>query len=327
MTGFILISIALIIGLILIAAAYFTAKFYSDKKTENKHWREYDPVQLGDIGSVSKLSILPLCEYYTDSQELTGEPGVSYLITAGEKKILMDVGYNQRKIHPSPLLHNMEKLKINLNDLDCIFITHLHRDHIGGSKNERKKTFSLSAADIDLNGLEVYTPTAMTHPTASVNRIRKPEVLSQGIASIGPISRSLWLMGLTEEQSLAVNIKGKGIVLIVGCGHQRIERIIQRAKELFDVPIYGVIGGLHFPVTASRINFNIQRFFGTGKLPWQWISKSEVKESLNVIFQENISFIGLSPHDSCDWSLHLFREKFKDKFIEVKVGKEILIDA
>lgn len=315
------ISIA---GLIVIAIAYFTFKFHKDKKIEKKLWKEYAPRKL-DIGSVDSLSILPLCEYYPASTELQGEPGVSYLVTAGENKILLDVGYNQGKKHPSPLLTNMEKLKVSFKDLSCIFITHLHRDHIGGNKNERKKTFSPSAADLDLNGLRVYTPTEMNHPTASLTQIREPKVLAKGIASIGPISRALWLLGLTAEQSLAVNVEGKGIVLIIGCGHQRIERIIQRTKELFDIPIYGIIGGLHYPVTASRMKFNMQRIFGTGKLPWQWISKEEIKASLSGILKENINIIGLSPHDSCDWSLNLFREKFEDKYIEIKVGKEISI--
>ena len=36
-------------------------------------------------------------------------------------------------------------------------------------------------------------------------------------------------------------------------------------------------------------SMNAQRFFGTGKLPWQWIPKSEVKTSLNIMLKENIS--------------------------------------
>lgn len=45
-------------------------------------------------------------------------------------------------------------------------------------------------------------------------------------------------MGYVLEQSLAVNVEGKGIVLIIGYGHQTIEKIIERAQELFDEPIY-----------------------------------------------------------------------------------------
>jgi len=78
--------------------------------------------------------------------------------------------------------------------------------------------------------------------------IRQPLKISEGIVSIGPIRRSLWLMGLIAEQTLAINVENKGIVLIVGCGHQKVERILKRAEDLFDIPIYGIIGGLHYPV-------------------------------------------------------------------------------
>jgi len=61
------------------------------------------------------------------------------------------------------------------------------------------------------------------------------------------------MMGYTAEQNLAINIKDKGLALIVGCGHQRIERVIERAKQLFDIPIYAIIGGLHFPIKGGRI--------------------------------------------------------------------------
>ena len=42
----------------------------------------------------------------------------------------------------------------------------------------------------------------------------EPRVLRPGIASIGAIPRYLFLVGYTEEQSLAINVQGKGIVLI-----------------------------------------------------------------------------------------------------------------
>ncbi len=52
-----------------------------------------------------------------------------------------------------------------------------------------------------------------------------------------------------------------------------LERAVARTEALFDEPLYGVIGGLHFPVTGSRIKGGVQRVIGTGK------------------------------HDSCDWSV------------------------
>lgn len=311
--------VALLFGLLIIP----TIKFWNEKRQEETLWNDYKPQKIHDPGTVRNLSILPLIDYYPNQDCLEGEPGVAYLITADDKKILFDVGFNKNQEHPSPLLKNMNRIGVTVHDIDFIYISHLHRDHIGGTKNERKRTFSLSSQDVDLKGKRAYTPTKMNHPTAKIEAVNGPLKIAEGIVSIGPIHRSLWLTELTAEQALAINVEGKGIVLIVGCGHQKIERIIKRAEDLFDIPIYGIIGGLHYPVTVSRMKFNIQRMFGTGKLPWQRITKSEVETSLASLIKKNLSIIGLSPHDSCDWTLNLFKKALGSKYQDIKVGKKI----
>jgi 7,8-dihydropterin-6-yl-methyl-4-(beta-D-ribofuranosyl)aminobenzene 5'-phosphate synthase len=120
-------------------------------------------------------------------------------------------------------------------------------------------------------------------------------------------------------------VEGKGIVLIVGCGHQTIDRVIKRTNEVLDIPIYGLIGGLHYPVRGQRDHFPGQKMLGTGKLPWQRIREDEVEATIARLRSLNISLIGISAHDSCDWTLEKFKDSFQDIYREVVVGKEILI--
>ncbi len=219
----------------------------------------------------------------------------------------------------------MRKLGVSLEDINAIFISHLHLDHVGGMQAQKNKTFSLSADDIDLNGIAAYVPTSMSHPSAKITVVEGPITIAPGILSIGPINRALWFMGITPEQALAINVAGKGIVLVVGCGHQSVERLLKRTEELFDIHIYGIIGGLHYPVTASRMKFNIQRVFATGKLPWQRIEKAEAEKTLSELLKRNLGVVGISAHDSCDWTMDLFRDAFKGQYREVRVGDEIVI--
>ncbi len=300
-----------------------TIKFAGDKRLEEKSWKENKPEKIENPGSFKDLRILPLIDYYTDNDDLEGEPGVAYLISADNKRILFDVGYNPANEHPSPLLGNMGKLGIETTDIDGIVISHKHVDHVGGIKAVRNNTFLISGEDIDLNGVKAFVPGKMSHLTAEIEVTEKPKKIAMGIATIGTINRALWLMGLTTEQALAVNVEGKGLVLIVGCGHQRIERIIKRTQEILDIPIYGVIGGLHYPVQASRMKFDMQRMLGTGKLPWQRIKRDEVQVSIDELKKLDLKLVGLSAHDSCDWSLTKFRDEFKDKYTDIVVGKEI----
>jgi len=288
--------------------------------------------KLSSPGTVEALSILPLVDYYTDNTDLKTEPGVSYLISADDTKILMDVGFNKKKEHPSPLLHNMETLGISASDLDMIFFSHLHLDHVGGMTEQKEKTFSLSQGPVSIPNVPVYSPIEISasrwNPGPENHVIADPTVLKDGIVSIGIIPRYLFLMGHTLENSLAINVAGKGIALIIGCGHQTIERIIERALDLFDEPIYAIIGGLHYPVNGGRIMIgplNIQRIVGSDRPPWISIQESDVKSAIAAIKKVSPKIVALSPHDSSDWCIDQFKQAFGDTYVDVKVGQKITL--
>lgn len=325
MFKYVLYPLLTIILIILVVISLITVRFYKDKRAERQFLAEYKLGKMQDIGQVANLKILPLIDYYSSNDKLVGESGVSYLIEADQKKILFDVGFNRENLHPSPLLKNMQELSILPSELDSVFISHLHVDHVGGPKAKKESTFAISGEDIDMKGIKAYTPTQMVHKSAGIEIITKPTKIAAGIVSLGPIKRAIWAMGLTDEQALAINVKDKGIVLIVGCGHQSIEKVIEQTEQLFDIPIYAVLGGLHFPVTKRQGDpvFNIRRYIGTGTLPWQGIKESGVNNTIEFLKNKNIRYIGISAHDSCDWTLDRFRDSFGDNYIDILVGKVI----
>ena len=315
---YILLIIFLIIGL---SVLIFSIKFYKAAKIVEIGWEQSQVDTIKDVGSIKSLSIIPLVESNTKSDNLIGEPGVSYLIKADGKNILFDLGWNMKKEEQSPLLKNMDELGVTLNQINSIFISHNHPDHTGGKGI--KGSFALSEDDIKLTGVRAYIPLEMTHESASVEVIKEPKKIVKGIVSIGPISRAIWLAGIVEEQSLAINLEGKGIVLIVGCGHPSIERIVKRAEDLFAQPIYGVIGGLHYPITNPVTLKSIgQKILGP-KYPWQRYKKSEVKGAIRLLTEKDLKVVGISSHDSCDWTIKQFRDSFDEKYREVVVGEEI----
>jgi 7,8-dihydropterin-6-yl-methyl-4-(beta-D-ribofuranosyl)aminobenzene 5'-phosphate synthase len=285
---------------------------------------------LTSLGSVSQLKITPLIDWYTSKENLVGEMGVSWLVQADGNNILMDLGVNLKKEDPSPLERNMQSLNLKWQEIPYIFISHLHMDHVGGMAAQRAKTFVTSAGTTDLSHVTAFVPTRMTHPTAKIKLIEKPTALMPGVASEGPIARSIWAMGLTPEQALVVNVTGKGLVLIVGCGHQGLTRIIERAEETFNEPLYGIIGGLHYPVTVSRwIQWGLpmQKFIGTGKLPWQRVTKDDVRQSITYLQSKRPQLVSISAHDSCDWTIQEFKKAFKDSYQDLKVGLPITING
>ena len=315
-------------GFVLAAFGGAVVRFHLGRRRADRVWAAARYPKLKDVGTVQRLTILPLIDWYTARDPLIGEPGVSYLVRADDTTILFDVGYNVRGEHPSPLLRNMATLGVEVTEIDAVVISHAHEDHVGGRSHMMQRTFALSGQPVDLKGIPAYVPVPLSNPTARVTVVDGPLVIAPGVASMGPIPRQLFFFGWTPEQSLAVNVEGKGIVIIIGCGHSTLQRIVDRAEMLFDEPLYGIVGGLHYPVTASReVKFGLplQRILGTGKLPWDPINRQDVEAAIAYLQRRHPQLVALSPHDSCDWSIEAFRSAFGAAYQDVQVGKEIVV--
>lgn len=311
----ILIGILATMGAALVA---LTVRFRRYQQRADEVWDGFQPQPL-DLEPVERLTVTPLIDARTAGGELAGEAGVSYLVEAGDARVLFDLGFNARGETPSPLQRNAAALGADLGAVDAVVISHHHLDHVGGFRAQRAHSFVLPAVRLEEVGAPVYLPEPLQHPTANVQVVETPQRIAPGIATIGPIARALFLMGLTPEQALAVNLAGKGIVLIVGCGHQGVQRIVERAEALFDEPIYGLVGGLHFPVTGSAV----QRIAGADRPPWQPLTKDDVHEVIRYLQDKGLKRVALSPHDSCDWTLSAFQETWGPDFDIVTVGQRI----
>jgi 7,8-dihydropterin-6-yl-methyl-4-(beta-D-ribofuranosyl)aminobenzene 5'-phosphate synthase len=225
----------------------------------------------------------------------------------------------------------MKALGIKVEDFNYIIISHLHRDHVGGNKWVQKRTFSLSGTQINLEHVKAFTPVPMSHPTAQTTHVKGPQIIANGIASIGSIRNPLFFFGEVSEQALAINVEGKGIVIIVGCGHQGIQKIIDRVEVLFDTPIYGIIGGLHLPIPnfpgddPTWSGLPVFKFIVTKRPPWEPWHTDDRDYTLDYIKARNPKLVALSPHDSSMESIIAFKDTFKEAYVDIKVGKIIKI--
>lgn len=310
------------------AASLLTARYYLGRGRANEVWNTSNFMELNRLGSVDRLSVLPLVESFAVGDGLSVEPGVSYLVRAGNTTILFDFGYNMKGENPSPLLRNMESLGVGLGEIDKLFISHAHSDHIGGMSHQFGRTFALTAAPLDLGDVPVYTPVPLSCPTTRMVHVDDPQYVAKGVASTGRIPRQLFFLGWTQEQAMVVNVEDKGLVIISGCGHPTLERIVARVEMLFKIPVYGFIGGLHLPVTGSRekvLGLPVQKFIGTGLPPWRRIGHKDVNDAIDLLRQKGVQMVAVSAHDSCDWSLEQFRNAFGPAYRELEVGREITL--
>ena len=257
--------------------------------------------KIADLGTTRSLEILPLFEEATARDDLELEHGVSYLVKTDHLNILVDVGAT-----PARLSHNAQVLGAGAEDFDALFITHAHPDHVGGLSAWWSDSFVPGDPPLDLRGKRVYVPKALSRAGVEPIMVTQPQKIAQGVATIGAIAFSdLFPLSLktpqNAEQVLAVNVEGKGIVLIMGCGHPTVERIVARAQALFDEPIIGLVGGLHY----------------------EGMTQEQVQPHIAFVKALRPQLVAVSPHDSSLAALQAFREAFPDVFQELQVGRAI----
>jgi 7,8-dihydropterin-6-yl-methyl-4-(beta-D-ribofuranosyl)aminobenzene 5'-phosphate synthase len=211
---------------------------------------------------------------------MLAEHGLSLLVVVkvGGKThhILFDCGYSKVGVP-----HNVEMLGIELGKLEAIVLSHGHMDHTGalypiaeslgrsiplvlhpdaflspryfGLEDGRKLTCpqTLSRHEMETRGIEV------------IER-RSPSLVAEGaIAVTGEIERvtdfekglpnalverngKLEHDGILDDQSLVIKLKGKGLLVISGCGHAGIINTMLYAQKITGITtIHAVLGGFH----------------------------------------------------------------------------------
>jgi 7,8-dihydropterin-6-yl-methyl-4-(beta-D-ribofuranosyl)aminobenzene 5'-phosphate synthase len=295
---------------------------------------EVEPVR--NLGSTTTLKILPLIEYHGSDPALKTEVGVSYLIETDDHRILYDVGQNADGESPSPLEHNMEILGIELETIDMVFISHNHLDHVGGMHWQRNNTFSIGREQRPFPNpaTQLVAPDLLSYPGMATVYADKPMKVGNGVGSTGlgttgTIPRQL-VAGWIEEHALVVNVRGLGGVLIVACGHQTVPNLLKRYDEAFDEPLYGVLGGLHFPVPEGRISLgpiDVQRQLASGDGLFRPLEMADAQAQIALLKERGLGIIGISGHDSSDEVIAQVAEIFGEAYHHIRVGEAILISS
>lgn len=235
------------------------------------------------------MDITILFDNYLYKEGLQTGWGFSCLIEGLEKIILFDTGSDTR-VDGNILLSNMEKLGIEPKNIDIIFLSHEHYDHIGGldvllTKNPDSTIYF--PVSFSSGFKEKYSAKGIT--------ISESTEVCKDTHSTGEFGT--WM----KEQSLVLKTT-KGLVVITGCAHPGIVKTIEKVKELFKEEINLVMGGFHLA---------------------GW-SDSELKEVIN-----NFKGLGVKraapSHCSGERTIELFKQEYGENFVKLGVGRKLAI--
>jgi 7,8-dihydropterin-6-yl-methyl-4-(beta-D-ribofuranosyl)aminobenzene 5'-phosphate synthase len=147
--------------------------------------------------------------------------GFSCLVEVDGRQLLFDTG-GRGEI----LLKNLEALNLDPQKIPEVFISHAHRDHLGGL-----------AELLELNReVRVYLPGSCPRPAEAREVISVAGALeiSENFISTGELPGA--------EQSLVVKTEN-GLAVICGCSHPGVGTILTAASRFGRVA--ALIGGLH----------------------------------------------------------------------------------
>jgi 7,8-dihydropterin-6-yl-methyl-4-(beta-D-ribofuranosyl)aminobenzene 5'-phosphate synthase len=247
--------------------------------------------------------------------------GYSALVEYGGKRILFDTGNN-----PEIFAQNVKAAGVDLMKLDFVVISHRHLDHTAGlshllSVNPTVKIFAPKEAfgvfgsslpskfyrqkdslPEEMRYFDGHPEDTLafgtTWPKGKFVTVEGPLEVVPGVHLISLVSETVGTKEL-RELSMAIETP-EGMVVVAGCSHPGIEKIVEAAKGI-DQDVHMVFGGFHLPAATDQ---DIAR----------------IATALHDTFEVNRIAPG---HCTGEPAFYLFRHIWKDRYTYAGVGSVI----
>ncbi|HEX2841265.1 MBL fold metallo-hydrolase [Hyphomicrobium sp.] len=249
-----------------------------------------DAVGTRMVESVRKPAQLTvLFDAFGRNPALKKDWGYAALIEIAGRRILFDTG-NDAEIFK----HNVEALGIDLTTLDFVVLSHRHGDHTTGlsyllSVNPNvqiyapKENFGVFGSSLpstfyrkdeslpqDMRYFGGAPPDVLKFgkawPSAKLTLVEQTMQIAPGVHVISLVSDKPGTLEM-RELSLAIETP-EGVVVVVGCSHPGIERIVEAAKAI-DQRIHLIAGGLHLVTTPdAEIDRQLEALRKTYGVAW-----------------------------------------------------------
>jgi 7,8-dihydropterin-6-yl-methyl-4-(beta-D-ribofuranosyl)aminobenzene 5'-phosphate synthase len=234
------------------------------------------PTATGDL----KLTIL--FDNYPFDSRLSTQWGFAALVEYHGHTLLFDTGADG-----SMLLDNMKQLGADPRSVEAVIISHTHDDHTGG----------LQALLQTGSRPTVYTPPfsgLLKSVGAQTKLVEVTDALEifPGVHTTGPVN---------NEQALVVETRD-GTVVITGCAHPGVAKMVRQAQEVVPGKIALLAGGFHLYETSKE------------KLP-------SIIAELRQLGVEKV----LPCHCTGDEAIALFRTEYGENYVEGGVGRTVTL--
>jgi 7,8-dihydropterin-6-yl-methyl-4-(beta-D-ribofuranosyl)aminobenzene 5'-phosphate synthase len=231
------------------------------------------------------MRITVICDNNPYKEGLKTGWGFGALVTAAGRLILFDTGPGRA------LLNNMERLAIGPESIDCIVLSHIHSDHSGGLKCILDRCAKLPVY-LPRSFPKRFKESVQKHG-AKIVEVEQPLKICEDVYSTGQLGN--WI----KEQSLIIRIDKK-LIVITGCAHPGIVKIVRSVKALHDGDVALLMGGFHL----------------------EWARQSKIENIISAFKQMDVRCVGPA-HCSGDKAKKLLGREFGERYLNIGAGKVI----
>src|SRR6202047_345388 len=220
-------------------------------------------------GAPNRVTIL--YDSFGKSPTLTMDWGFAALVDYGGKRILFDTGNNAQIFE-----HNVKAAGVDLQKLNFVVMSHRHGDHMGGLayllKVNPKVTIYAPKEGFGVYGADLasgfYRKDPSLPPEQRYYNGDPPEVMRFGSAWPGAnfllvdknteIAPNVHLITLVSDKPGTLELRElslafstpNGMIIVVGCAHPGIDRIVESASTI-NPRIRFIAGGFHLVVASD----------------------------------------------------------------------------
>jgi len=258
--------------------------------------REVDPeivsrvIQNVQEASIDNIRLTVVYDNVPCHKGLRNDWGFACLVEGLDKTLIFDSGR-----FDDIFMANLATLNIDPQQIDLLFLSHDHPDHIGGSLKLLEANSRLQVALV--KAFPAGFKRLVTSAGATLVAVDRPQGVSRHCLSTGE------MRSVVKDEHALVLPTDKGLIIVTGCAHPGVVEIVERTIAITKQEVLLLAGGFHLLMDTA----------------------ASIREKASRLRELGVKYVAPS-HCTGGEAIKIIAEVYGEKFIGSGVGRVIAAD-